>query len=388
MFGLPLGAIALLLFVLALLGLALISLVRQVKALREVQSMLALQTALLDTLPIPVYIKDLDRRFRGCNQAFSSFTGLDKDYVKGKRAEDYGDPVIAGEYKRTDEDLLGTGGSMRFTGTVIAADGSSKPVEFFKAVYTDPSGAQAGIIGGFFDLSERVRSENEMRSMLTTRDRILAILSHDLLNPVWGMKKSLELEPRPFSAGTAELFAREYGKSIGRIYELLENLLGWARLQWRDLRVEPVEFDLMAMIREELELDASVGLNGSNRISIEGPALLPVCCDRNLVSILIRNLVSNALKYSGEDSPVALVVETGDVLRICVEDRGAGLPASLVEALGTGAAILDSGSRSGHGFGLPLCRDVARLMASELKLENRMEGGTRASFVIPQAAMP
>jgi signal transduction histidine kinase len=221
--------------------------------------------------------------------------------------------------------------------------------------------------------------------MLTTRDRILAILSHDLLNPVWGMKKSLELESHPFSPESAELFSKEYSKSMDRIYKLLENLLGWARLQWRDLRVEPVEFDLMTMLQEELGLGTSAGSNGDQRLQVSGPPTLPIRCDRNLLSILIRNLVSNALKYSGKDSPVVLIVESGDRLCISVEDRGPGLPAALVEALEKGAAILDAGSRGGHGFGLPLCRDVAHLMASDLRLENRLDGGTRASFTIPQA---
>ena len=374
-----------LLFVLllGLLGFTLIVLARTRKSLHMAESMRALQAALLDTLPIPVYIKDPQRRFRACNQAFSDFTGLNQDYLKGKRAEDHGDPVLTEEYKRTDEDLFRTGGSMRFTGMVVAADGSRKPVEFFKAVYTDAESGQTGIIGAFFDLSERVQSENQMRSMLTTRDRILAILSHDLLNPVWGMKKSLELEARPFSAESAELFVEEYAKSIGRIYNLLENLLGWARLQWKDLRVEPLEFDLMAMIRDELGMESSAGPREFHRLKVSGPSSLTVCCDRNLLSILIRNLVSNALKYSPEDSPVDLVVHAGETLSISIVDRGPGIAAALAEALANGESILDSGSRSGHGFGLPLCRDVASLMGCGFALEAPPEGGTRAVLSIP-----
>ena len=386
MLELPCGAILLPLvcvILLGLLGFTLIVLARLRRSLREVQAMLALETALLDTLPIPVYLKDLERRFRGCNQAFSDFTGLSKEYIQGKRTEDHGDSVIAEEYKRTDEDLLWTGGSMRFTGTVVAADGTRKPVEFFKAVYTDAASGQAGIIGAFFDLSDRVRSENEMRSMLTTRDRILAILSHDLLNPVWGMKKSLELEARPFSSESAELFAEEYSKSIGRIYNLLENLLGWARLQWKDLRVEPLDFDVMAMIRDEFGMDAVAGPKEYHRLKVSGPSTLLVCCDRNLLSILIRNLVSNALKYSPEDSPVDLVVQAGETLTISIVDRGPGIAAVLSEALAKGDSILDSGSRRGHGFGLPLCRDVARLMSCDFTLEALPEGGTQAVLRIP-----
>jgi PAS domain S-box-containing protein len=386
MVQLPFGAIPPLLVILILLGLlgaTLFFLVRTRRALRTAEEGLVIQTALLDTLPIPVYMKDHERRFRGCNRAFTAFTGLSPEYIRGKRTEDHGDPALAEKYKRTDEELLRTGGSIRFTGTVMAADGSRKPVEFLKAVYTDAASGQAGIIGAFFDLSERVQSENEMRSMLTTRDKILAILSHDLLNPVWGMKKSLELESRPFSPESAELFAEEYSKSIGRIYNLLENLLGWARLQWRDLRVEPVEFDVMAMLREELGLESSARVNEHHRLKISGPPALMVCCDRNLLSILIRNLVTNALKYSPEDSLVDLVVQAGDRLQIYIIDRGPGIDMALSEALAKGDSILDSGSLRGHGFGLPLCRDVARLMSCDFKLENLPEGGTRAVLSIP-----
>ena len=351
----------------------------------RLDALLTMQNALIETLPIPVYIKDLDRRFIGCNKAFADSLGRAKGDIMGKRTEDFSRPDLAELYGRTDDQLLATLEPLHFTGDVAAADGRVLPTEQYKAVYRGLDGRPAGIVGAFVDVSERKAAEERMRGLLGARDRILAIISHDLLNPVWGLKQTLELEPRPLSPETSELFMTEFERSVGRLYHLLENVLGWARLQWHEARPERALFDASAMVRDEA---VSLGRTAAGvAILTELEGSVQVCSDQNMVRILVRNLVSNAVKNSpaGTTVQVSLAREDGHI-RIAIRDAGPGMPQPVLDELESGSPVLESGHRGGHGFGLPLCRDFAAILGTRLEFDTAPGRGTVASFRLPVGA--
>jgi PAS domain S-box-containing protein len=112
---------------------------------------------LLETLPIPVFYKDLDGRYRGCNRAFEAFTGYARGDVLGKTVHDVAAPEIAERYAQRDRALYSEGGSQEYEWLVRRADGDVRNVRFHKALLTDRLGRASGLLGAYVDITDARR---------------------------------------------------------------------------------------------------------------------------------------------------------------------------------------------------------------------------------------
>lgn len=353
----------------------------------KAESLLRMGRTLLNTLPLPVFIKDLDMRYIGCTTAYCELVGRSREELLGRRSEDYFAPDLVEAHRLHDDDLFENGGVMRFEASLPVGGGRTLPVEVFKSIVFGYDDKPSGLIGVFIDMSERKADEEKLQSLLQARDRLLAIMSHDLVNPLWGLKQTIELEDRPFTPETAELFADEMERSVGAMHALLENVLGWARLQWHELRINYEDFDIVALAAQESAELGRVPGGRASRVAVPSRRAAIVRGDRNIVRMLLRNLVSNALAYSPPGESVEVRVDDeGEAVRVSVADKGSGMPAEIIEALERGDSMLGSGRRSGHGFGLALCRDLAVEMGSHLSFAGAPGGGTVASFPLRKSA--
>ncbi len=114
---------------------------------------------LIDTMPMPVFYKDLKGVYRGCNKAFEDFLGLEKEKLIGKTVYDVAPKDLADEYYRRDKDLFDDPGIQVYEFGVKHADGTQHDVIFNKATYTDVNGNTAGLLGVMQDITERKRAE-------------------------------------------------------------------------------------------------------------------------------------------------------------------------------------------------------------------------------------
>lgn len=104
-------------------------------------------------LPVPVFVKDLEGRYIGCNAAFSALTGVLEKDLAGRTVEDLWPEMLAARYRSADEELFVSGGSQIYEGQVKAGDGSLHAGIFSKCVFRDDAGAIAGLVGCFVDLT-------------------------------------------------------------------------------------------------------------------------------------------------------------------------------------------------------------------------------------------
>jgi PAS domain S-box-containing protein len=116
-------------------------------------------TTLLDTIPSPVFYKDVSGRYLGCNRAFEDFWGRPRESIIGKSSPDMDPAEIAQKYEAMDNDLFERGGHQTYEWEVRAADGSEKDVIFNKAVFPDADGKTAGLVGVILDITERKQQE-------------------------------------------------------------------------------------------------------------------------------------------------------------------------------------------------------------------------------------
>jgi|GEM_PF-2182299 PAS domain S-box-containing protein/putative nucleotidyltransferase with HDIG domain len=128
---------------------------------------------LIDTLPNPVFYKDIQGKYLGCNRAFESFLGRPREELVGQSVYDLSPPDLAEVYHQADLDLFASGETQVYDATVQYADGSRHQVIFFKAPFANSDGSLGGLIGTFLDISERKRVEAALQEQKTFSDNLL-----------------------------------------------------------------------------------------------------------------------------------------------------------------------------------------------------------------------
>jgi diguanylate cyclase (GGDEF)-like protein/PAS domain S-box-containing protein len=116
----------------------------------------------IDMLPSPIFIKDADCRYIGCNRAFEQYIGLSRAKIIGATVHDVAPAELAAIYEKADRDLLADGGTQSYEANVRYADGSVHDVIFYKSVFYSAAGQPDGISGVMLDITERKCLENEL----------------------------------------------------------------------------------------------------------------------------------------------------------------------------------------------------------------------------------
>jgi len=119
--------------------------------------------ALMDAMPVPVFFKDGDGKYLGCNDAFEEFVGRKREEIVGKGVYELWDESLASIYDAADKALFERGGKQIYDAHVTFADGSVHDVTFHKAVFYAEEEGVSGIVGALFDITERNRTEEELR---------------------------------------------------------------------------------------------------------------------------------------------------------------------------------------------------------------------------------
>lgn len=125
----------------------------------ELRDRFSLLQSLIDAIPIPVYHKDQNGIYEGCNKAFEDFARASKEEIIGKTMYDFLPPEFAGPQDNMDKALFRQGGVQTYEKTILTSDGEKHNVMYHKAALLKPDGSPAGLIGTILDISERKRME-------------------------------------------------------------------------------------------------------------------------------------------------------------------------------------------------------------------------------------
>jgi signal transduction histidine kinase len=217
------------------------------------------------------------------------------------------------------------------------------------------------------------------------KDRLLAIISHDLRAPLSGVSNLSGLlmkAPESFTPEEIRKFAGEIQSTSKHLTELLDNLLNWARLQTGQLPYFPGRIDLERVAHQVTTLFASAAKEQDVRLNTlveKHPAFVN---DIEMLRTILRNLLSNAIRHSHKGGDVMLRCEQVDnKMRIDVKDTGEGMTASQVAAL---FQLPDKPrdptevGKTGAGFGLVLSKKLAHRMGGDLVVQS--EPGTGSTF--------
>lgn len=222
------------------------------------------------------------------------------------------------------------------------------------------------------------------------REKIFAVVAHDLRSPfngIMGMSKILKSKAESLNPERIMQAAEGILASSHKVYQLLDELLQWTKNEMGAIKINAQGVKVEAVIQGTTDFlgDAADLKNVELKTNIEGD--LAVAADETLVKTVLRNLVSNAIKYTPEHGVVTLnAKQENDVVKISVQDTGAGIPADLKESLfsTTVESHVGSAGEKGQGIGLKLCGDFIRKMHGKIWVEDCTQG-TRISFSLPKA---
>lgn len=234
--------------------------------------------------------------------------------------------------------------------------------------------------------AEVTRQTNKLMDSNAQKDDLLRIIAHDLKSPIDGVSKLSRMLAETKNIGHAQIEAnaREIERSATYLSELTKNLLDWARLRSQQdaLSVQPY---LVSDLKEGAQqvFDA---LSRSSRLSLEWsvPEHTFAVFDFNAISAVLRNLISNAVKFSEAGQTIRVEAQASDTkLRISVRDQGRGISSERLAQIERHESVeSESGNHGegGMGIGLQICHDILAKHGTELGLINHTNGGTIATF--------
>lgn len=255
-----------------------------------------------------------------------------------------------------------------------------------------------GYIGHCFDISEikdaeeRITFKNEeLLKLNAEKDKFFSIIAHDLRSPFnsfLGLTQLMAEELPRLKMFEIQRFAMSLSRSATNLYGLLENLLEWSSLQRGIIGFAPVSFCLKPKISEILQLVIESAYNKGIDVEIIVPDELMVFADVKMFESTIRNLVSNAVKFSSKGGKVTIRAKSfadGSV-EISVQDTGIGMNKGLLEKL---FRIHQQASRMGTegepstGLGLILCKDFIEKHGGKIWAESEEGKGSKFCFTLP-----
>ena len=235
------------------------------------------------------------------------------------------------------------------------------------------------------------RKNAELQKVNAEKDKFYSIIAHDLRGPlgsIMTMTGMLADETEDFTDEERKEFALNLKDSSYNTYQLLEQLLEWTRMARGLTDYKPGLLLLKDVVVDSLKVFAETARAKTVELTIDIPLNLSVFADLNMFQTIIRNLVSNSLKFTPQGGKIT--IETNPVhdnfVEISVTDTGIGMGSEMLKNLFS----LDVNSKRpgidgehSTGLGLLLCKEFVERHGGEIKVESQEKKGTRFRFTIP-----
>jgi PAS domain S-box-containing protein len=282
------------------------------------------------------------------------------------------------EFYRNEQRLRCKDGSYKWIlnrGKVIEWDINNKPIRF---------------IGTHTDITETKKSQQKLLEANATKDKMFSIIAHDLINPfnaLIGLSDIILEKTEEFTKTEIKNLVQLINDASKSTFQLLENLLTWSRSQREVIEYKPEIFNISDVIKsviliykyniEKKNIEVKTEFNHKN-IAI---------ADLNMVKTIIRNLISNAIKFSQKDGKI--MVKTSDIknyIQINIIDFGVGIaPENIDKLFDISQNFTTKGTlkEKGSGLGLILCKDFIEKNKGQLFVKSEIDKGSTFTFTLP-----
>ncbi len=235
------------------------------------------------------------------------------------------------------------------------------------------------------------KSNKEKEELIATKDKLMSIISHDLLgnfNSLLGFTDILAHDAGNFSKEDISKMGTTLNDSFYKQYQLLNNLLEWGRIQQGIIQINPVKVNLGSCIRETSELLKQNLANKNIVIESEVGTDLEIYADKHMLEIILRNLVSNAIKFSNTGGKIKVLAhQKNGFVQVDVTDFGVGIDKENLEKMLSKNEFLSTtgtNNEKGSGLGLILCREFVEKHCGKIWAVSEVGSFTTISFTLPK----
>ncbi len=240
-----------------------------------------------------------------------------------------------------------------------------------------------------------IESEQQLIKTNAAKDKFFSIIAHDLKNPfntILGFSDLLATEFQDFTKDEIREFLGNISNASKQAYTLLENLLIWAQTQNRNLEFKPEVIDIKSLINDAIALVEIQAKTKNIELTSRITESQMVSADKNMIDIILRNLLTNAIKFTPQSGKVEVsAVKSGGRIDISIRDNGVGIAAEqLPHVFRIESDIKTRGTEreTGSGLGLILCKEFAEMQGGNISVESEEGKGSIFTFSIPLAEKP
>jgi two-component system, sensor histidine kinase and response regulator len=365
-----------------------------------------LLAAIIENLEDQAVIKDSDLRIIASNPANTRAAGKKSpDELIGKTdMEIYGDFEHVRQYMEDDQKALELkkGETLASDQVFIYPDGKQIRSQVKKFPVFDKNEKLIAVAAISREIKERKteeknmqQSETELREANAAKDKFFSIIAHDLRNPfnsILGFSDLLLKHYESYDQEEVLTFITMINEASWQAHNLLENLLNWSRSQTGRIQFDPTGIDVASIIESAFKLYEG----NSSEKNLDMVCKVKKGClvygDLNMVATIIRNLISNAIKFTRPRGKITVYSRNrAGMVDILVEDSGVGIPKDMLEKLfriDENVTRSGTANEEGTGLGLVLCQEFAEKNKGSIKLSSKEGKGTIITLTLPKPEKP
>ncbi|MGE5497100.1 MAG: ATP-binding protein [Syntrophothermus sp.] len=380
---------------------------------------------LINSISESVSITDMDNNVIFVNPAFRELYGYREEEILGKSIT-----VLRSKINHSDRVKTLTADTMngRWEGELwnISKDGREFPIHLSTRVIRDDKGDAVALVGIATDITERKKieesrdnlineleaskrqieeeakklselnlqlqkSEEKLKDLNASKDKFFSIIGHDLKNPfnvLINISTFLQEEFENLSDSEKFELIDSLNKTSANTYKLLESILDWARMQTGKIAFNRDIMLIRKMFNKTIQLFETQISSKEIKIIIDAHPALVVNADKNMIATILRNLFSNAVKFTEPGGEITIRAEEreGDVI-ICIADTGIGLTEedkNKLFRIDINNSEIGSSKEKGTGLGLILCREFVEKHGGTIWVESEFGKGSSFCFTIPK----
>jgi two-component system cell cycle sensor histidine kinase/response regulator CckA len=329
-----------------IIGYLLIGTDNTVRKLAEIEQQAKFLQIIIDAMPYPVFYKDRQRRYIGCNRAFEQFYGILREQIAGKTEYEIAPKERADMHSRVDDELFTHTGAQTWEESVQSADGVQHDVIFHKATFEGLDGKLAGLVGAVVDITERKREEvksHALEEQLRQAQKMEAVgrlaggIAHDFNNILMVIQSYTEmLQDRLPTDDPLRKNTREIMRAAGRAASLTGQMLAFSRKQI----ISPIVLDPNAVIGETAKMLKRL-IGEDIDFQVDSESFWTVKADPDQIAQILMNLCVNSRDAMPQGGTLTIAtgnatvedggiegqpyLPPGDYVRLSVTDTGTGI---------------------------------------------------------------
>lgn len=288
-----------------------------------IQSQYTFLEGLINTIPYPLFYKDVELVYMGCNKSFENYIGLSKDKIIGKTVYDVAPKDLADKYNEMDKELIDEGPSQVYEADVKYADGSRHNVIFNKSTFNDSNGNVAGLIGVMVDITKRKQAEEQLKKSLDEKEMLLKEIHHRVKNNLMVISSLLNLQSQYIKDKQAlDIFkeSQNRAKSMALIHERLYRSTDLKKIDFGEY-INTLAKDLFrTYISDPNRVDLKLKVE---KLMVDINTTVPL-------GLIVNELVTNSMKHAFPEGVNGEIIiefyKKEDEYVLIINDTGLGFP--------------------------------------------------------------